>query len=56
MLNYKDYINPRPVLNAHGIYTDVKTGTMIQHIIGRLGYQNESDHFVPEFFNGVVPY
>ena len=32
-----------------------KTEAMIQHIIGRLGYQNESPHFEPGFFNGMVP-
>ena len=35
---------------------DVKTEAMIQYIIGRLGYQNKSAHFVPEFFNGMAPY
>ena len=28
---------------------------MLQHIIGRIGYQNESPHNVQEYFNGLRP-
>ena len=27
----------------------------MQHIIGRMGYQNKSPHYVPEYFNGLRP-